>query len=102
MTRAYFSDRDDIGSAISNEKPSFDWGWPGAAGSAALAARSSDALDDLVRPAIGSFVKAGASQAERASEVPGTAFFDRICDLHKTSLASMRSGPRWQERAQIR
>jgi hypothetical protein len=89
-SRAYFSDRDDIGNAISKEKPSFERGWPGSFGSQARGEPSSAIFGpvgsgDFVRPAIGSFVKAGASQAERGSEVFGPAFFGRICDLHRTS-----------------
>jgi hypothetical protein len=97
----YFSDRDDIGNDISNEKPSFECGWPGPAGSLAGEGLSA-AREDRVRAVIGSFVKAGASQAMRSSEAVGVAFFGRISDLHTTSLASMRSGPRWQEQAQTR
>ena len=98
----YLSDRDDIGNAISNEKPSLDRGWPGAAGSTTRAGSLATFAPDPVRLAIGSFVKAGASQSGHASETLGAAFFGRICDLRTTSLASMRSGRRWQEQAQIR
>jgi hypothetical protein len=87
--KRYLSDLDDIGNAISNENPSFETGSPGSFGSPAdepsalvFEPASSDAR---VWPAIGSFVKAGACHAGRASEVPGPAFFGRIYDLHKTS-----------------
>ena len=53
---------------------------------------------DPVRLAIGSFLKVGASQVGCASEALGAALFGRICNLHTTSMASMRSGQRWQER----
>jgi hypothetical protein len=75
------SDRDDIGSAISNEKPSFERGCPGGGGSTARGKPSGKFSPDPVRLAIGSFVKAGASQAERVSEALGAIFFGRICDL---------------------
>jgi hypothetical protein len=81
----YLSDLDDIGNAISNEKPSFETGSPGAFGSPTAAVFEPASSDALVRPAIGSFAKAGGSHAGRASEVFGPAFFGRICDLHKTS-----------------
>ena len=56
------SARDDIGNDHSNEKPSFESGWPGAAGSAAREESFAIFAPDPVRLAIGSFVKAGASQ----------------------------------------
>lgn len=98
----YLSERDDIGNAISNEKPSLDRGWPGAVGSTTRGELPFDAFESAeepVRLTIGNFVKAGASQTGRASEVPGPTLFGRICELQKTSLASMRSGRRWQEQA---
>src|SRR5215510_10413942 len=94
--------RVDIGSDHSNEKPSFERGWPGAAGSAARGEPFATFSSDPVRLTIGSFVKAGASHSGRASGALGAALFGRICDLHTTSLASMRSGLRWQEQAYFR
>lgn len=85
----YLSDRDDIGNAISNEKPSLDRGWPGAAGSTVRGELPLDAFESAeepVRLTIGNFVKAGASQIGCASEVPGPALFGRICDLPKRPL----------------
>jgi hypothetical protein len=97
--RCSLQSRVDIGRDHSNEKPSFERGWPGAAGSAARGEPSVEFAPDPVVLTIGSFVKAGASQAGRASEELWAALFGRICDLHTTSLASMRSGQRWQERS---
>src|SRR4029079_7832483 len=90
----YLSDRDDIGNDHSNEKPSLDSGWPGAAGSITRGGSFATFGPDPVRLTIGNFVKAGASQTGCASEVLGSALFRRICDLHTTSLASMRSSRR--------
>src|SRR4029079_15043559 len=95
----YLSDRDDIGNDHSNEKPSLDSGWPRAAGSITRGGSFATFGPDPVRLTIGNFVKAGASQTGCASEVLGSALFGRICDLHTTSLASMRSSRRWQEEA---
>src|SRR4029079_3301471 len=91
--------RVDIGNDHSNEKPSFETGRPGAAGSTAGVGSFATFAPDPVPLAIGSLVKAGASQFGCASEPPGAALFGRICDLRTTSLASMRSGRRWQEQA---
>ena len=88
----YLSDRDDIGNAISNEKPSLDRGWPGAAGSTTRAGSLATFAPDPVRLAIGSFVKAGASQSGRASEALGAALFGRICDLHTDLLGFYEIG----------
>src|SRR6476660_7940536 len=74
----YLSDRDDIGNDHSNEKPSLDSGWPGAAGSTTRGELPSDATEPAeeppVRLTIGNFVKVGASQTGCAPEVLGPAF----------------------------
>jgi len=94
--RVYFSVLTDIGSAISNEKPSFELGCVGAAGtlgSGELPSAVVKASDDLVRLAIGTLVTAGASQAERAPSAVGPVLLCCICNLHKITLTSGRLQP---------